>query len=280
MIYVPVIITIDLFFILVFLAAPVWACETKIYTTKGSAIVVGGDQDKARQSAGQMAEQAALDDALAHIGLDSLLANFHLSGNTNTLIPYLKVDTSEVLHESVSRPKDSSAPQIYSLELKTPICKDSKDPMPEFKISVELNKPAFFEGDEMFIRIRASQDCQYAIYFVTEDQGVLRLIPSRAKQENALKAGQTITFPDKEDAQRGIHLRTHVASPGKSTTETLFAMALRDTKFETTETMDEAIFGLYDGQTLHLRDLVRRVAAIPLEHRTEYIVRYVIRPKP
>ncbi len=254
------------------------ACESTCYKTKGSSVVVDGDTDKARLEAGQMADQAAMDDALAYIGLDSLLANFHLSGNTITLIPFLKLETGEVLKESISRPKEQGAPQIYIAELKIPVCLERKDPMPEFKISVAMNQPAYLDGDEMSFQIRASHDCQYAIFFITEDDGVARLIPSRAKKDNSLKAGQVLVFPSENDIEKGLHLRAHVASPGKSTTETLFALALRETKFETTEPIEEAIYGLYDGQTAHLRDLIRQIAAIPLAHRTEYLVRYAIRP--
>lgn len=258
-----------------------WAetCKIKSYTTQGSAIVFDNDQTQAAQKAVQMAGVAAVDLALGHISLDSILATFHLAGNTMPLIPFIKIKGAEIVKESISRPEQVDAPQIYSLDLKTTLCRMTTDTEPGFKLSVALNKLVFIDGDEMQIQIGANYDCQYAIYFITEDQGVLRLIPSQAKENNLLKAGGTIFFPSQSEKHKGIHLRAHVASSGRHTTETLFAVALRETTFETTEAMDEAIYGLYDGETAQLQELIRQVAAIPLEHRAEYIVRYKIQPK-
>lgn len=254
-------------------------CKAEVYTTKGSAVLLDNNQAQASQRAVQMAGMAAVDLALKQIALDSMLSTFHLSGNTMPLIPFIKLESAEILQESISRPKQVDDPQIYSVEMKTTLCSISIDPKPDFKLTVGLNKPAFTEGDEMQIELRSNYDCQYAIYFITEDQGVLRLIPSQAKENNVLKAGETVSFPSEKDKQRGIHLRAHVAESGRATTETLFALALRETSIKTTEAMDEAIYGLYDGDTAGLQELIRQVAAIPLDHRSEYIVRYMVQPK-
>lgn len=254
-------------------------CDSETYTTKGSAILLNNDKAQAAKKAVQMAGMEAVNIALKHIALDSMLTTFHLSGNTMPLIPFIKIESAEILQESISRPKRIDDPQIYSLQMKTTLCRISTDDKPDFKLAVALNKPAYIDNDEMQIEIRSNYDCQYAIYLITEDQGVLRLIPSQAKEKNTLKADQILYFPSKEDKHRGIHLRAHVAASGVSTTETLFVLALRETTFKTTEAMDEAIYGLYDGETARFQELIRQVAAIPLEHRAEYMVRYMIQPR-
>jgi hypothetical protein len=259
------------------------ACETTWFTGEGAAPMKGDDRDKARDAAIKAAGLAAIGQSLAHITLEDLLAQFHLNDGLTSVIPFARIETVEIAEEGTAEAGGQGAAAqgpFISVKIKAAVCKIHNDPEANLRLSVALDQPVYTDGDEMRLTIRASHDCSYAVYIITEDLAVARLIPSRIKSANLLKANEVTVFPSKEEIAKGIRLRAHVASEGKATTETIFILALRQERLEPDANIEEAVFGLYDGQTANQKDLVQRIAAIPLKHRGEYLIRYAIRPKP
>ncbi len=259
-----------------------YACETNWFKGEGAAFVVGDDRAKARDTAVKAAGLAAVSQSLEQWTLDTLLAGFHLNGGASNTIPFVKIETIDILEENMtngSKDGETTKQPVYTVKAKAAVCQTVSDPEANMKLSLSLDKSVYADGEEMRLQIRSSHDCRIAVYIITEDLGVARLIPSRLKNDNALRTNEMIVFPSKDEMAKGIRLRAHVAAEGKSTTETIFALALFQEQMEAGTNMDEAIFGLYDGQTASLKDLIARVAVIPLKHRSEYFIRYAIRTK-
>lgn len=254
--------------------------DTINYTVQGSARIVGEDRGQARERAATRAKDTAFQLALSSIDLDTLLVNARLGGGANHIIPYLSVGAVERIQEGVTDQKqggvDPTIDRYFSMKMRVAVNSEIADPKSDFRIFAALDQPVFTEGKEMQIRIRSNQDCTYAIYLLIPDEGVSRLVPSRLKRDNKLKAGQTLLFPDKAERDHGIRLRAHLPEGKPSTSEVFLVVGLHDVKEVDDRQMQEAIFGLYGGQTVPLKTLVDKIARVPLGHRSEAILHYGI----
>ena len=250
-------------------------------TVEGSAPIVGNNLEKARDRAIIEAEKNAIDSAVvSDISLDALLVNLKLSGSMVGAIPYGEIVETVILEEGPT-PSENNSPNTagthYNLKAKIGVAVEVTGSDPAFNIDASLNKTAFIDGEEMTITLKTTADCFYAIFIMFEDQKVLKLIPNRYKTDNYLAADTEYTLPNDEDRARGILLK--VVSPGEkeSASESVYVVALKQPIYFNSGKIQEAVLGLYDGQTSFIKDLIRQIVHIPLRERAEKLIQYQIR---
>jgi len=91
-----------------------------------------------------------------------------------------------------------------------------------------------------------------------------------------LTANETFSFPDENDKSRGIELRVHTPEDKDAVTESIYILALKQPFELHAERFQEGIYGIYDGQTAFMKDLIKEIVGIPLSERAEKLIQYTI----
>jgi hypothetical protein len=250
-------------------------------TVDSSAPVVSGDTKKARQQAIAAAERQAVADALAKgISVETLLVNLRLSGSIVGAIPFGKVVKKKILEEGLVKTTGGGSNQqerLYRVRMKAGISREAGGEDPSFRLDAAINQSVFKDGDELEIHIRSSKDCYFAIFNILENQKVIRLLPNYLSRKDFLATDENFVFPGSKDRKRGLKLVLHLPQNKTTTTESIYILALtRPFKMESIK-VQEGIFGVFNGQTIFMNDLIREVVGIPLGNRAEALMQYEIR---
>jgi hypothetical protein len=250
-------------------------------TVEGSAPVVDGDTKKARQQAIMAAERQAVADALAKgISVETLLVNLRLSGSIVGAIPFGRVAQKKILEERVAKAAGGGASnqdRLFHVRMKAGVVREAGGEDPLFHLDAAINQSVFKDGDELEIHIRTTKDCYFAIFNILENQKVIRLLPNYMSRKNYLATNENFTFPGTKDRKKGLRLVAHLPQNKTTTTESIYILALTRPFELKSIKVQEGIFGVFNGQTIFMKDLIREVVGIPLESRAEALMQYEIR---
>lgn len=128
----------------------------------------------------------------------------------------------------------------------------------------------------MEIRATPSRDCYLSIFNILEDETAIILFPNRFRQSNFVKANTTFVFPGDADRQKGITLQAFVGEDKQKVDEIFHILALKEPLKFSTAKFQEGIYGIYDGRSALVNDLVKDIVSIPLSHRAEKFIQYRI----
>jgi uncharacterized protein DUF4384 len=270
------------FLLTALLAAPVLAQDDITWVTvEGRAAMERKSKDEARSVALEDALRRAREKVVvSSISVESLAVNFKLSGGIAALVPYLKVVDKTVLDEGLTnQATDGSATSspTYRVLVKAGLVEESAGADPAFKLESSLNRASFVEGDEMKIRIKSTRDCYVSVFLILGDGKVLRLLPNRFTGTVFLKAGEAFSFPDEKDKRKGISLVVSMPDNPAASNESIYVLALKQPFSSDTAGLQEGIYGVYNGNTAFMNDLVKDIAGIPLRDRAEKLLQYQIR---
>jgi hypothetical protein len=275
------------YFALIFMLLCYWTGVTSLMaqdliwvTVEGKAPIVGISVEEARSRAIEDAKRKAIEEAIgANISAETLIVNLRLSGSILGAIPHGKVIEKEILEEGekeIPKKGQETPPLLYWVKIKVGVAEENAGIDESFNLEASLNLSSFKEGDEMAIRLKSTKDCYCSVFNILEDEKVLRLIPNLFKQDNFLEANETFLFPDDIDKSKGISLRAHVPENKDTVTESIYIVALKQPLGLDTLKMEEGIFGLYDGQTAFMKELIKEIIGIPLGERAEQFIQYTI----
>jgi hypothetical protein len=210
---------------------------------------------------------------------ETIAINFKLAGDIVKAMPYGRVIDREILEENVDeiREEGKTTPSlIYKVKMKARVFKEKGKTDTYFKIDAAFNKDVFKEGDEMELRVTPTKDCYITIFNILEDEKVIILIPNRYKENNFIKANETFSFPDEGDKRRGIKLIAHTGEGKNSVTETIYILGLKQPLSFDTSRFAVGLYGIYNGQTAFINDLLKEIIEVPLFERAEKFIQYRI----
>ncbi len=210
---------------------------------------------------------------------ETIAINFRLSGDIVKAMPYGRVLEREIIEEGVDevREEGKTTPSlIYRVKIKANVVEEKGNRDPYFKIKTTLNRDVFREGDDMEIKVTPTRDCYITIFNLLEDEKVLILIPNRYKKENFIKANETFNFPDEGDMRRGIRFIAHTEEGRKAVIETFYILGLKQPLRFDTSKFTMGIFGIYNGKTAFIKDLMKEIIKLPPSERAERFIQYKI----
>lgn len=245
---------------------------------EGKAAMENITKEEARRLAIEDAVRNAVEEVVGvNVLAETLVINFRTSGDIIRAIPHGKVVEKEVIDEGVKELREKERgilSLIYWVKIRAKVKKEKGGVDPYFKIAdANLNREVFKEGDDMVIKVTPTRDCYITIFNILEDERVLILIPNRYKATNFIKAAETFTFPDEEDKKRGIELKVH-ALGGKKAVETIYILCFKQPVRFDSHRFQEGIYGVYNGQTAFITDLIKEIIEIPLSERAEEFIQY------
>ena len=259
---------------------PASAREAIWVTVEGKAPILKGDQEKARRLAIQAAERNAVAKALAsETTVETLLVNLRLSGSILGAIPYGKTVQEEILAEGLaeSEGEDEAGPEtVYQVRMKAGVERETGGTDPAFYLDAGINQSVFKDGDALEIHIRSTKNCYISIFNILENEKIIRLFPNYLSGNNYLPADKNYIFPGSGDHEKGFTLRVHLPENKENMTESIYILALLQPMELSSVHAQEGIFGVYNGQTAFMQDLIREVASIPLAERAEAFMQYEI----
>ena len=259
---------------------PASAQDVVWVTVEGKSPVLEGNREKARGRAIQAAERTAVAQALAsEITVETLLVNLRLSGSILGAIPYGKTVQKQILDEGlVNSTEEDAAGQssMYRVRLRAGVMRETAGADTSFHIDAGINQSVFKDGDTLEIQIRSTRNCYLSIFNVLEGQKIIRLFPNRLSGNNYLPANRDYVFPGSEDHKKGLNLRVHLPRNRIAVTESIYILAiLKPLKLKSVHAQ-EAVYGVFNGHTAYMQDLIREVANIPLASRAEAFMQYKI----
>lgn len=271
-----------LFILVVLVGAPYGSAQDVVWVTaEGTAPLAAGGTKKARVQAIASAERRAIATALAPtVSVETMLVNLRLSGSIVGSIPFGKVAQKKIIEEGKFKAKDAVSGRkgrFYRVKIKAGVVKETGSEDPAFYLDASINQSVFKDGDELEIGIRSTKDCYFAIFNILENNKIIRLFPNFLTAKNFLSTNKRYTFPGKQGRKKGLRLQLHLPKNKESVTESIYILALlHPFKLESVKAQ-EGIFGVYNGQTVFMKDLIQEVVAIPLANRAEVLMQYEIR---
>lgn len=268
---------------LAFFASFLFAQEIIWVTVEGTAVVGKEDKAATKSRAIEDALRNAVHEAVgSYITAETLVVNLRLSGSILGAIPYGKVVDKEILEESIEEipGKGQKKPGlVYIVKIRAGVVEETVGADPSFRLDASLNNSSFINRDEMLIRVKPTKNCYVSVFNILENEKILRLIPNRFKRKNFLPANATFSFPDKADKSRGVKLRVHTPENKDVVTESIYILALSRPFKSHSANIQEGIFGIYNGRTAFMKDLIKEIVGIPLNERAEVLIQYEIRKK-
>jgi hypothetical protein len=261
--------------ILVLFSSPVFSVDSEWVTVDGTAPIENVTKNEARKRAIANARREAVEKVVGvDILSETMVINYNVSGDVIRTIPYGKVIGQEILKEEIelipAKDKGEAPYLAYKIKMRARVVKEKGQADVFFRLRAELNRTVFREGDPMEIRVTPSRDC----YLSMEDETAIILFPNRFKQNNFVKANTTFTFPDEADRKRGITLEAFLGAGKRKEDEIIHILALKEPLHFNTASFKEGIYGIYDGRSAMVSDLVKNVVGIPLSHRAEKFIPY------
>jgi len=186
----------------------------------------------------------------------------------------------EILKEDIelipAKNKGEAPYLAYRVTLRANVIKEKGKTDVFFRLKAELNRNVFKEGDLIEIKVTPSRDCYLSIFNILEDETAIILFPNRFSTNNFVKANTTFIFPGDADRKKGITLEAFVSEGKQKVDEIFHILALKEPLHFDTATFKEGIFGIYDGHSAMVNDLVKNIVGIPLSHRAEKFIQYRI----
>jgi hypothetical protein len=149
------------------------------------------------------------------------------------------------------------------------------DPDPDFKIlKASLNQPAFYDGDDLELTLKVSQDCYITLLNIDSDGNITMVFPNGYSGNSFVKAGQTVNIP----GDYNFNLNPSLPKGSTETTEILHIIATKNVPFMPGGTYSsDNPFAAYPAGSLS--DMAARLAEFPRNEWTAEILPYGIRSR-
>ena len=267
--------------VLLLFDSPVFSQDSEWVTVEGIAPIENVTKNEARKKAIANARREAVEKVVGvDILSETMVINYNVSGDVIRTIPHGKVIGQEIIKEEIelipAKNKGEAPYLAYKIKMRAQVVKEKGQSDVFFRLRAELNRTVFREGDPMEIRVTPSRDCYLSIFNILEDETAIILFPNRFKQNNFVKANATFTFPDGTDRKRGITLEAFLGAGREKEDEIIHVLALKEPLHFNTARFKEGIYGIYDGRSAMVNDLVKNIVGIPLSHRAEKFIQYRI----
>lgn len=261
--------------------SPAMSIETEWVTVEGFASLENVTKTEARKMAIDDARRSAIEKVVGvEILSETMIIDNQVSGDVICSLPYGKILDQKIIKENVitvPQADKGAAPLLtYKVDMRVLVAKERGKVDPFFRVKADINRNVFKEGDQIELHITPTKDAYITVFNILEDQTVLILIPNRFRANSFVKANNTLIFPSEDDRNKGIVLEAFAGDGKTKTNEIFHVLALKEPiKFDTAK-FDESIFGIYDGSSGLVRDLVKETVRIPLSHRAETFIHYRI----
>lgn len=181
---------------------------------------------------------------------------------------------------TIADPKSPLPITVYRVYLRAKVVREEGKTDPTFNMGVKLNKDVFQDGDEITMRIWASEDCYLTVLNIAANDTVYVLLPHEYRRDNFILGGRAIEVPNAEERAIGIHYRVHLPEGQEVATEFIKIIATRNF-YEFGKSLKKVGgFPFVPTPRGALVELQRWLVRIPIDERAEAMAVYEIRRSP
>jgi hypothetical protein len=231
------------------------------------------------------AEKRAEDDALSKIikeaGVNVYYGFFNIlsESNSNTyefIAKYTNVwSNALVSYERISTPNcffDGNLNRC-SLKIKGRVYLKG-DPDPNFELKASLDKPSYFEGDEIKIKVKVSKDSYLTILNYDEEGNVSVIFPNRYYKNKIIKSFDELIIPSDE---MGFKLKTYIKDDRPQTTEIIHIIATKTQPLILDLQLEEKKEGNFIVYPLgKIKQIAEKLAKFPRSEWTSQVILYKV----
>ncbi|MBU2572652.1 MAG: DUF4384 domain-containing protein [Elusimicrobia bacterium] len=150
------------------------------------------------------------------------------------------------------------------------------DPDPNFELQAALGKPAYFEGDNVNLRVRLTKDAYITVLNCDEDGNVSLIFPNRHARNNFLKAGHDLNIPDDLPFQ----LKALLPQGRPETGEILHVIATKTQPLVLLDALKEEKNGGFISYSMGgVKDLVTKLSKFSRSDWTAQVIIYGVKKK-
>ncbi len=150
------------------------------------------------------------------------------------------------------------------------------DPDPNFELQAALGKPAYFEGDNVNLRVRLTKDAYITVLNCDEDGNVTLIFPNRHARNNFQVAGKELNIPDDLPFQ----LKALLPQGRPETGEILHVIATKTQPLVLLDALKEEKNGGFISYSLGgVKDLVTKLAKFNRSDWTAQVIIYGVKRK-
>lgn len=150
------------------------------------------------------------------------------------------------------------------------------DPDPNFELSANLGKPAYFEGDNVNLNVRLTKDAYITVLNCDEDGNVSLIFPNRHARDNFLPAGKDLNIPDDLPFQ----LKAMLPQGRSETGEILHIIATKSQPLVLLDALKEEKNGGFISYSLGgVKDLITKLSKFSRSDWTAQVIIYGVKTK-
>lgn len=239
--------------------------------------------NEAPRLAQDRAEKDALSKAIRKTGVNVSAGMFDFATENALTSSQMVSSYANVWSEAVSQYETVGDPDCKFIATRGTYCKvhikgkvsKKGDPDPDFKIlKASLNQPAFYDGDELNLTLKVSQDCYITLLNIDADGNITMVFPNGYSKKSFVKAGQTVNIP----GDYNFNLNPSLPEGSRETAEILHIIATKKRPFLPGGTYNnDNPFEAYPAGKLS--DMAARLAEFPRDEWTATILPYGIKAR-
>lgn len=150
------------------------------------------------------------------------------------------------------------------------------DPDPNFEIKAELSKPAYYDGDNVNLKVALTEDAYITVLNCDEDGKVTLLFPNSQARDNFLPAGKELNIPDDLPFQ----LKAMLPQGRSETGEILHVIATKKLPLVLLNSLKEEKTGAFISYSIGgLKDLVNKLSKFTRSDWTAHVIVYLVKRK-
>lgn len=172
---------------------------------------------------------------------------------------------------STEMKEDGESVFKYTVKLEAEVIKSDEGPDPGFTVQMNINKPAYIEGDELIVTVGVSKTGFVTLFNFTSNNRVYIIYPNAVMEQKVMKSNEKRQIPSDEDRKSGIVFELEVAKGQKSSSEIMLAIATKQRIPLITEMDDNTGF-----EYVRMKDFQRWLSSIPLNQRAYDSKQYFI----
>lgn len=246
-------------------------------TIEGCAPVSNITNKKAIKNAIRDAERKAIEKYCGlQIQSQSFVKDYTMQADFISSITYgyvVEAETLKITREDYRKNEREGFLDLVKVKMKLKVKKSKREIDPYFKLSAQLNKYVFNDGENAELKIQASKTSYLTIFSITENNEVYQLYPTKFLNTKKIKKNEIWEFPSK--------LTLVCPKNRKRTTEFLKVIATKEPLpffLEDDNNTYDVIQGMKVWRSAEsgLKDLAKILVNIPSDTRTELNIMYEI----
>jgi len=159
---------------------------------------------------------------------------------------------------------------VITIKVKVDNQKGEKDP--SFKITANLNRDYFKDGEEMELSVKSSRDCYLTILNICSNDSVYVIFPNKFRNDNFIKSGELFQLPSSNDKSIGLYFPVNLL-PNKNDDFEMIKVIATKQKIDFSSVYYFSAYGTYQSA---LNDLQKWLLKIPRDEIEEIDLQYFI----